>query len=111
MQACQRPRPTSGTLACIRGALLQGSLNLRGVFAAASSGRPVAEGTAWLQRHLQGTLTTIVPVMTHVIAEQYRAAEPDAQQVRYLFCLNTFWKTHRQRMLLVNCMMLMSTHY
>jgi hypothetical protein len=85
-QACQRPRPTFGTLACIRGTLLQGSLTLRGVFAAAASDRPVAEGTAWLQRHLQGALTTIAPVMTHVIAEQYRTAEPDAQQVRYSLC-------------------------
>eukprot|EP00884_Botryococcus_braunii_P014432 jgi/Botrbrau1/22990/Bobra.0030s0054.1 len=78
--ACHRPRPTSGTLACLRGALLHGALSLRGVFSAAQSERTAAEAGAWLNRHLQGTLTASAPQLTRSIAEQYRSAGPGPQQ-------------------------------
>lgn len=80
-QACHRPRPTSGTLACLRGALLHGALTLRGVFSAAQAGRPAAEAGCWLNNHLQGVLTVSAPQLTRSIAEQYRSAGPGPQQV------------------------------
>jgi hypothetical protein len=88
VQACQRPRPTRGTMACLRGTLLHASLTLGGVFSAARSGKSTAEANAWLHKHVQGALVVCVPQLTRSLGDQYRRSDPDVQQVGFLgFCV------------------------
>ena len=80
-QTCRRPQSSSASLACLLGTLLSSTLSLDGLFAAAAAGRPPAMASAWVHRHLGGALMRSSAAMTRTLAEHYRAAQPQAQQV------------------------------
>ena len=81
LQACKRPQPSTGTLACLLGTLLSSLLSLEGLFAAAAAGKPPAAASAWLHAHLASSLMQRCPNCARAIAVQYQTASPDAQLV------------------------------
>ena len=81
LQACKRPQPSTGSLACLLSTLLGSMLRLDGLTAAAAARKPPAAASAWLHAHLNGSLMQRCANCARVIAEQYRTASLDAQLV------------------------------